>query len=391
MTIVGFHSSGTENKNKIKGYKTMKKTSIQWCHSTINPVMGCDGCELWPGKGKIVAEIATAIIASGGAQPVQNCQKFVSDLIGDWETSQIYTKRVLIAERIATNFGLGKSARAGLVDVIRRACKCYAGLLGTMRAWHEGHAAQFEKPQLFPGRMAEAARWKSPAPDELQAKPWLRGAPRMIFISDMGDALSGNVSFEYLKREITDVVDSDGGRNHLWLWLSKRPARMAEFGQWLLLKGIPWPNNLVAMTTVTSPATANRLAELRQVPSRFKGLSCEPVFAELKLDLTGIDWVIMGGGSDALAEPFHVEWALSLREQCRQADAAFFLKQLGRNAMFEGRALNLVDQHGGDWTEWVADWRTREIPKSFRNPSTFTEPVCGAVLQSTLVAQVASP
>ena len=23
------------------------KTKIQWCDSTVNPTMGCDGCELW--------------------------------------------------------------------------------------------------------------------------------------------------------------------------------------------------------------------------------------------------------------------------------------------------------------------------------------------------------
>ena len=79
----------------------MKKTKIQWCHSSVNPVMGCDGCELWPGKGKIVVELATAILASGGAQPLRNIQKAVSDLISDWETSQIYTNRVLIAEKLA--------------------------------------------------------------------------------------------------------------------------------------------------------------------------------------------------------------------------------------------------------------------------------------------------
>jgi hypothetical protein len=28
------------------------KTAIEWCDSTINPVMGCDGCELWdPERG----------------------------------------------------------------------------------------------------------------------------------------------------------------------------------------------------------------------------------------------------------------------------------------------------------------------------------------------------
>jgi protein gp37 len=192
----------------------------------------------------------------------------------------------------------------------------------------------------------------------------------MIFISDMGDALSASIKNEYLKQEIIETVASDQGRNHLWLWLTKRPARMAEFGQWLLAQGILWPDNLVAMTTVTSPATTNRVEGLRLVPSRFKGLSCEPVFAELTPDLTDIDWVIMGGGSDTLAEPFHVEWALSLRERCRNANAAFFLKQLGRNAWFKGQPLNLVDEHGGDWTEWEANWKTREIPESFRAQDT---------------------
>ncbi len=28
-----------------------KETPIQWCDSTVNPAIGCDGCELWgPGR-----------------------------------------------------------------------------------------------------------------------------------------------------------------------------------------------------------------------------------------------------------------------------------------------------------------------------------------------------
>ncbi|MDQ3702196.1 MAG: phage Gp37/Gp68 family protein, partial [Chloroflexota bacterium] len=29
-----------------------RTTPIQWCDSTVNPVMGCAGCELWDGKRK---------------------------------------------------------------------------------------------------------------------------------------------------------------------------------------------------------------------------------------------------------------------------------------------------------------------------------------------------
>lgn len=29
-----------------------KTTKLQWCDSTVNPTMGCDGCELWDAKRK---------------------------------------------------------------------------------------------------------------------------------------------------------------------------------------------------------------------------------------------------------------------------------------------------------------------------------------------------
>ena len=346
----------------------MKNTAIQWCHSTINPVMGCDGCELWPGPDKITTQLASAIVKIlAGTSTLAEIRKVVARIVNDRTTADMYRGRKAIAGKLAKRFGLDKTAYGVLVDVIRSACKCYAGHLGTNRAGHKGYADKFIEPKPFPGRMANAAQWKQPSAVERADNPWLLDAPRMIFVSDMGDALSRIVSFEYLKQEVIDAVTSAEGRRHLWLWLTKRPKRMAELGAWLAAQGISWPDNLVAMTTVTSPETAGRINELRKVPSKFKGLSCEPVFAELHLDLTEIDWVIIGGGSDALAEPFQVEWALSLREQCRQAGVAFFLKQMGKNATFNGRALKLANPHGGEWDEWPdADWRTREIPEAFR-------------------------
>jgi protein gp37 len=344
----------------------MKKTKIQWCHGTINPVMGCDGCELWTPPAKIKTGLVAAVTTAGN---VADARKLVAAIVGDRLTSEIYTDREEIADALVAQCQLGKPTKEVLVNVIRTACKCYAGLLGVNRAGHKGYADEFTQPKLFPGRMADAAGWGAPSAQERDDKPWLDGAPRMIFVSDMGDALSKSVSFGYLQSEVLNVVTSEKGRRHLWLWLTKRPARMAEFGRWLVTQGIQWPDNLVAMTTVTSPATAHRVDDLRKVPSRFKGLSCEPIFAELNLDLTGIDWVIAGGGSDVLAEPFHVEWALGLREQCRKAGAAFFLKQLGKHPMYDGRSLKLVHRHGGDWDEWKPAWRTREIPEGFRQQS----------------------
>jgi len=253
-----------------------------------------------------------------------------------------------------------------VLSAIRCKAKCYAGLLGTMRAGHPGYADQFEVAKLFPGRVADAARWGWPTDKETEVKPWLAGLPRLIFLSDMGDALSANVPFDYLKTEVIDNTNTEKGRRHVWLWLTKRPSRMAEFGVWLNRQGVAWPDNLMAMTTVTSQSKSSRLEALRQVPARLKGLSLEPLFEPLDLNPAGIDWLIVGGGSDVLAEPFHMEWALELRDRCRAAGTAFFLKQLGRNVWFSNRPCALGDEHGGDWSEWPEAWRLRQMPQAFR-------------------------
>jgi protein gp37 len=126
------------------------------------------------------------------------------------------------------------------------------------------------------------------------------------------------------------------------------------------------PANLVAMTTVTSQRYAWRVDALRRVPATLRGLSLEPLFEPVNLNLQGIQWVIVGGGSDVLAEPFHLEWALALRAQCQERGIAFFLKQLGKKPLFAASPLDLRDAHGGDWIEWPEEWRVRELPEALQ-------------------------
>ena len=77
---------------------------------------------------------------------------------------------------------------------------------------------------MIPGRMETAARAPSLAGQIRPDKPWLNGLPRLIFISDMSDALSEDVTFEYLETEVIDAVAGDRGSEHNWLWLTKRPG-----------------------------------------------------------------------------------------------------------------------------------------------------------------------
>jgi hypothetical protein len=40
-------------------------TKIQWCDTTVNPIMGCGGCELFPSSGKVLEAIDQAVAATG--------------------------------------------------------------------------------------------------------------------------------------------------------------------------------------------------------------------------------------------------------------------------------------------------------------------------------------
>jgi len=48
-----------------------------------------------------------------------------------------------------------------------------------------------------------------------------------------------------------------------------------------------------------------------------------------KLDLEGIDWVIVGGESGPQARPMNPTWARDIRDQCVSAGIPFFFKQWG--------------------------------------------------------------
>ena len=41
------------------------KTKIQWCDSTVNPIMGCAGCELFQAPNQILRAVDDELISTG--------------------------------------------------------------------------------------------------------------------------------------------------------------------------------------------------------------------------------------------------------------------------------------------------------------------------------------
>jgi protein gp37 len=73
-----------------------------------------------------------------------------------------------------------------------------------------------------------------------------------------------------------------------------------------------------------------------------KFLSIEPLLEDLgDLDLTGINWVIVGGESGPGARRMEPEWVQSIFFQCRAENVPFFFKQWGGvQKSHTGRLLN---------------------------------------------------
>ena len=242
-------------------------SDIQWTDSTVNPVMGCDGCELFESREQVTARVAKAL----AGDPMEARQKVAGIAERFVDETPHKASHSLIDALVEEKLIEARHAKVLHADT-KAAFRCYAATLCEIRHSKEGWPDKFDQIKLFPGRMAETAALrdlagtervgevsgkdktsdKAKAKAKAKTKPWLNGQPRLIFVSDMGDALSAEIEFEFLRNEIVTNVTSAKGSRHVWQWVTKRPKQMAKFATWLAEHGIPWPDNLVAMTTVTS-------------------------------------------------------------------------------------------------------------------------------------------
>ena len=128
-----------------------------------------------------------------------------------------------------------------------------------------------------------------------------------------------------------------------YLTLTKRPERMLEYA-----KSHPWPENVWAGVTIENNDYVHRADILRQIPAPVRFISAEPLLGPLPdLDLTGIDWLIVGGESGPGFRPMDPDWARDLRDRCIEENVAFFFKQYaGYQPKKLGRELD-----GRVWSE----------------------------------------
>jgi len=155
---------------------------------------------------------------------------------------------------------------------------------------------------------------------------------------------SDNRLYQTFGRLCSLLCRSNVAPQHRYQLLTKRAERMAEY-----FSTHEVPVNAWLGVTVESSAVKYRIDALRKLPASVRFLSCEPLIDAMgEMDLTNIDWVIVGGESGPKARPMKEEWVLQIQTQCEKHGSTFFFKQWGtwgsdgvkRNKHENGKLLN---------------------------------------------------
>ena len=143
-----------------------------------------------------------------------------------------------------------------------------------------------------------------------------------IFVCSMSDLFHKDVPFEFVDK-IMRVIEMTP--QHRYQILTKRAERMYEYFQTRKV-----PDNVWLGVTVECRSVKSRIDLLRLIPAKIHFLSCEPLLESLGiLDLTGIEWVIVGGESGQSARPMKEEWVIEIKKQVENQNSVFFFKQWG--------------------------------------------------------------
>jgi len=157
---------------------------------------------------------------------------------------------------------------------------------------------------------------------------------KVVFVNSMSDLFHKNIPLEFIQK-VFKVMNENP--QHIFQVLTKRAERLSE-----LHNELKWTHNIWMGVSVENDKVRDRIDFLRKTNARVKFLSLEPLIGPLRhLNMSGIDWIIVGGESGHNPRPMKPEWVLDIQEQCKNNDVAFFFKQWGgKNKKAAGRILN---------------------------------------------------
>lgn len=153
--------------------------------------------------------------------------------------------------------------------------------------------------------------------------PFTWKKPKVVFVNSMSDLFHPEVPIEFIK-EVFAVMNKTP--QHIYQVLTKRSERLLD-----LSSELNWTPNIWMGVSVENEEYTYRISDLSQTHAKTKFLSIEPLIGPVKtLDLSKIDWVIVGGESGHKARPIEKDWINYVKIKCEESSVAFFFKQWGK-------------------------------------------------------------
>lgn len=206
-------------------------------------------------------------------------------------------------------------------DKYSKGCKnCYASEIA-LRLQKQGVKDYQDgfKVKVLPHRLNDPYSWKK---------------SRRVFVNSMSDLFHIDVPIDYLNK-VFEVMNNCP--QHLFHIITKRAENMQK-----LAHNFNWTDNILLSVTIESDEYRHRLDILKTMPAKHKSIIIEPLIGKIeKLDLTGIEWVIVGGESGANSRPMDINWVKEIKNWCEESQVAFWFKQ---NSEFGGvKSPPLID------------------------------------------------
>jgi len=152
--------------------------------------------------------------------------------------------------------------------------------------------------------------------------------------------------------DFIDLIFAEMERNpkHVFQVLTKRAERLRRYIN-RRYRSARCPSHIWIGVSVESLDYQWRAQMLRESNAFVRWISAEPLLEPLDtIDLSNIDWVVVGGESGPGARVLNIEWIRVLRDRCRKAGIAFFFKQWGRVSKKHGGEEAVLD--GRRWLQY---------------------------------------